>query len=133
MDLQDGASTDAFLSGRDPVTIAFLAPEHFLEVTAIDLSEPVDSVSGLFSYAIGVAFGRWDIRYATGERPVSELPDPFAPLPACPPGMLQSDDGLPLSPEAGRQLRAAGHYPLDIAWGGILVDDEGGLLMKLEG
>jgi hypothetical protein len=67
--------------------------------------------------------GRWDIRYATGGRPAPELPDPFAPLPVCPPGMLQGDDGLPLSPEAGRRLRAEGRYPLDVAWDGILVDD----------
>lgn len=72
---------------------------------------------------IGSLFGRWDIRYATGERPAPELPDPFAPLPVCPPGMLQGDDGLPLSPEAGRRLRAEGRYPLDVAWDGILVDD----------
>ena len=51
------------------------------------------------------------------------MPDPFAPLPVCPPGMLQGDDGLPLSPEAGRRLRAEGRYPLDVAWDGILVDD----------
>ena len=75
------------------------------------------------SYAVGAAFGRWDIRYATGERPAPELTDPFAPLPVCPPGMLQGDDGLPLSPAAGRQLRAEGRYPLDVAWDGILVDD----------
>jgi hypothetical protein len=37
--------------------------------------------------------------------------------------MLQGDDGLPLSPEAGRRLRAEGCYPLDVAWDGILVDD----------
>jgi hypothetical protein len=37
--------------------------------------------------------------------------------------MLQGDDGLPLSPEAGRQLRGEGIYPLDIAWDGILVND----------
>jgi hypothetical protein len=37
--------------------------------------------------------------------------------------MLQGDDGLPLSLEAGRRLRAEGRYPLDIAWDGILVDD----------
>ena len=77
----------------------------------------------LVSYNVGCAFGRWDIRYATGERPAPELPDPFAPLPVCPPGMLQGDDGLPLSPEAGRRLRAEGRYPLDVAWEGILVDD----------
>ncbi len=75
------------------------------------------------SYSLGCVFGRWDIRYATGERPAPELPDPFAPLPVCPPGMLQGDDGLPLSPEAGRRLRAEGRYPLDVAWDGILVDD----------
>ena len=51
------------------------------------------------------------------------MPDPFAPLPVCPPGMLQGDDGVPLSPEAGRRLRAEGRYPLDVAWDGILVDD----------
>ena len=79
----------------------------------------------LFDYAIGSVFGRWDIRYATGKRPVPALPAPFAPLPVCPLGMLQGEDGLPLPPEAGRQLRAAGHYPLDIAWAGILVDDPG--------
>ena len=39
--------------------------------------------------------------------------------------MLQGEHGQPLSPDVGRQLRAAGHYPLDIAWGGILVDDPG--------
>ena len=76
-----------------------------------------------FSYALGCVFGRWDIRYGTGERPTPELRDPFASLPVCPPGMLQGADGLPLSPEAGRRLHAAGQYPLDVAWDGILVDD----------
>ena len=75
------------------------------------------------AYALGCGFGRWDIRYATGERPAPELPDPFAPLPVCPPGMLQGRDGLPLSPEAGRRLWAEGRYPVDVAWDGVLVDD----------
>ena len=80
-------------------------------------------VAGCASYLFGCAFGRWDIRYVTGEQPTPELPDPFAPLPVCPPGMLQGDDGLPLSPEAGCRLRTEGRYPLDVAWGGgILVD-----------
>lgn len=82
-----------------------------------------DTPTRLISYSFGCVFGRWDIRYATGERPAPELPDPFAPLPACPPGMLQGGNGLPLSPEAGRRLRAEGRYPLDVAWDGILVDD----------
>lgn len=84
----------------------------------------IRSLIGLLaSYALGSAFGRWDVRYATSERSAPVLHDPFAPLPVCPPGMLQGNDGLPLSPDAGRQLRAEGHYPLDVAWGGILVDD----------
>ena len=43
----------------------------------------------LASHLLGCAVGRWDIRYATGERAAPELPDPFAPLPVYSPGMLQ--------------------------------------------
>lgn len=92
-------------------------PSHSDEPDAFEFA------ASIVSHAIGCIFGRWDIRYATGERPAPELPDPFAPLPVCPPGMLQGDDGLPLSPEAGRRLRTEGRYPLDVAWDGILVDD----------
>ena len=71
------------------------------------------------SYAFGVALGRWDIRYATGEQAAPELPDPFAPLPVCPPGMLQNAQGLPANPED-----VPASYPLkNIPWDGILVDD----------
>jgi len=73
--------------------------------------------SNLLSYLLGSLFGRWDIRYATGEKQPPELPNPFAPLPACSPGMLQGDDGLPL-------LEAPPGYPLKIDDDGILVDDE---------
>jgi hypothetical protein len=72
-----------------------------------------------FSYFVGSIFGRWDIRYATGERQPPELPDPFDPLPVCPPGMLQNAEGLPAVP---KDLPA--EYPLHISWPGILVDDE---------
>ena len=82
-------------------------------------------VSDLLAYLLGVAFGRWDVRLATGQRPASPEPAPFDPLPVCPPGILQGADGTPLSPELGRQLHAAGQYPLDVAWDGILVDDPG--------
>jgi len=64
--------------------------------------------------------GRWDIRYATGERAAPELPDPFAPLPVCPPGMLQNAQGLPAAPED-----VPTSYPLRVSWPGILVDDAG--------
>jgi hypothetical protein len=77
----------------------------------------------ILSFATGCVFGRWDIRYSTGERTAPELHDPFGALPICPAGILQGDDGLPISPEAGRRLRTEGRYPLDVAWDGILVDD----------
>ena len=70
----------------------------------------------LLSYSLGCAFGRWDVRYATGEKTPPELPDPFAPLPVCSPGMLQGEDGLPLS-------ATPTGYPLRINWNGILVDE----------
>jgi hypothetical protein len=72
----------------------------------------------LLDYCLGVAFGRWDIRYATGEQAAPELPDPFAPLPVCPPAQLQNAQGLPARPE---DMPAA--YPIRIPWDGILVDD----------
>ena len=68
---------------------------------------------------IGCILGRWDIRLATGERQPPELPDPFAPLPVCPPGMLQNTQGLPATP-----ADVPAEYPLRISWPGILVDDE---------
>jgi hypothetical protein len=73
----------------------------------------------LFSYFVGTAFGRWDIRYAIGERQPPELPDPFDPLPVCPPGMLQNAEGLPAEPKD-----VPADFPLRISWPGILVDDE---------
>jgi hypothetical protein len=82
------------------------------------------------SRAFGCSFGRWDIRFATGERSTPELPDPFAPLPVCPPGQLQNEQGLPLTKDDVRRLQNAAnwHYPLDLPWDGILVDDRGHLL-----
>jgi hypothetical protein len=71
------------------------------------------------SYAVGVAFGRWDVRYATGEKAQTALGDPFSTLPACPPGMLRSDSAL-----AG-QLNLPANYPLEVVLSGILVDEDG--------
>ena len=72
----------------------------------------------LSSYLVGVAFGRWDIRYATGEQAAPELPDPFAPLPVCPLGQLQNAQGLPARPED-----VPATYPITIQWDGIIADD----------
>jgi hypothetical protein len=59
----------------------------------------------------------------TDERPVQELPESLRSLPVCPRGMLQGDDGPPLSADDGRRLRADRCYALDLAWDGFLVDD----------
>lgn len=77
-----------------------------------------DVASANLSYCVGGAFGRWDVRLSTGKRELPIIPDPFAPLPACSPGMLQSSDGLPARPED-----VSKDYPLYINWDGILVDD----------
>ena len=75
-------------------------------------------VASLLSWALGVAFGRFDVRLATGERSALPEPEPFHPLPVCSPGMLTGGDGLPLSaPPAG--------YPLAFPADGLLVDDPG--------
>jgi len=81
---------------------------------------PTDAASAgaLVSFCLGSALGRFDVRLATGERCAGDAVDPFAPLPACAPGMLTGDDGLPLG------ATPAG-YPLRISWDGVLVDDPG--------
>ena len=80
--------------------------------------EEQDYIIDLLSYSLGCLLGRWDLRFATGECQPPEVPDPFAPLPVCSPGMLQGLDGLP------RRETPPG-YPLCINWAGILVDDSG--------
>jgi Eco57I restriction-modification methylase len=81
----------------------------------------------VISFCVGCAFGRWDIRFATGEKPAPALPDPFEPLPVCPPGQLQDELGEPLTKEGVRSLQTLErwHYPLDLPWDGLLVDDPG--------
>jgi hypothetical protein len=85
------------------------------ESTEVDATPMVAS---LLSWSLGVAFGRFDVRLATGKRPAPPEPEPFDPLPVCSPGMLTGDDGLPLS-----QPPTA--YPLAFSVDGLLVDDPG--------
>lgn len=80
--------------------------------------DPASLTAQLLSYTIGTALGRFDIRLATGERPLPPEPDPFDPLPACSPGMLTDSAGLPVTaPPPG--------YPIPFPTDGILVDDPG--------
>jgi hypothetical protein len=68
------------------------------------------STTAYISFFFGCIFGRWDIRFATGEYPKPELSDPFAPLPVYSPGMLTPDSDLK-------------NYPIKPDQDGILVDD----------
>jgi len=74
----------------------------------------------IISYCNGVILGRWDIRFTTGEKETPDLPDPFDPLPVCPPGMLQNSSGLP-----AELSDVPADYPVQITWSGIIVDDQG--------
>jgi uncharacterized protein (DUF934 family) len=81
-------------------------------------SNVVALTAELVSWAVGVAFGRFDVRLATGARRMPGVPAPFDALPVCSPAMLAGDDGLPLA-------RAPVGYPLTLPEDGILVDDPG--------
>ena len=104
-----------------------------LQAQVADIDEDAESEDSINSkvdlvmYVVGCSFGRWDIRFTTGEKSAPQLPDPFAALPVCSPGVLQNEKDLPLSQDDVRRLRGAGTwtYPLEIPWGGVLVDDAG--------
>jgi hypothetical protein len=85
-----------------------------------DQAEPTANapnlVSNLLSYTLGGCFGRWDVRFGTGDRKRPELSDPFHSLSVCSPGMLTSSEGWP-------SIEAPPGYPLHIAWDGIIPDD----------
>lgn len=72
-----------------------------------DSVAPIDHTACLLSWALGVVFGRFDWRLATGERAAPAEPEPFDPLPAKSPGML---------PDGATPFHA---HP------GILVDEQG--------
>jgi hypothetical protein len=86
-----------------------------------DTTAAADAVSltaELVSWAVGVVFGRFDLRLAIGMRALPPEPEPFDVLPVCSPAMLTGDDGLPLAV-------ARVDYPLTFPADGVLVDDPG--------
>jgi hypothetical protein len=103
---------------------------HLLEITPSSIlsylqnlklaSFPIEESVNIISVVFGFILGRWDIRLAISKGEADLLPDPFDPLPVCPPGMLQNAQGLPAAP-----ADVPADYPLRIAWGGILCDDAG--------
>jgi hypothetical protein len=83
-----------------------------------DNSDTVSLAAELLSWAVGVVFGRFDIRLATGARSLPTEPEPFDRLPVCSPGMLTGEDGLPLA-------SASAEYPVAFPQNGIRVGDAG--------
>ncbi|ATH14331.1 type II restriction endonuclease subunit M [Delftia acidovorans] len=71
-------------------------------------SAPADQTVSLSNWALGVAFGRFDWRLATGERAAPTEPNPFDPLPAKSPGMLP-DGTTPFHTHAGILVDDPGH------------------------
>jgi hypothetical protein len=59
-----------------------------------DEEEPIAaaSLATVGSWLVGVAFGRFDPRLATGERAIPPAPEPFDPLPSRSPGMYPEGD-----------------------------------------
>jgi hypothetical protein len=72
----------------------------------------------LFSYLVGAAFGRWDIRIARDSTLAKPHPDPFDPPPAAPPGMLVGSEGHP-------DAAVPSSYPLSLPPSGLLLDEPG--------
>ncbi|MEW8419742.1 MAG: hypothetical protein AB2690_21170 [Candidatus Thiodiazotropha endolucinida] len=66
----------------------------------------------LFAWCVGVSFGRFDWRIATGERQLPPDPEPFDPLPSKSPGMLPGD-AVPFHENEGILVDDPG-YPHDL-------------------
>ncbi|MGB7219896.1 MAG: hypothetical protein WBD07_13945 [Vicinamibacterales bacterium] len=81
-------------------------------------ADPLSLAAELVSWAVGVAFGRFDVRLAIADRAPKAEPEPFDPLLVCSPAMLTGADGLPLA-------SATAGYPHAFPENGILVDDPG--------
>lgn len=75
-----------------------------------------DLVGSLLSHSVGIVFGRWDVRYSTGQCEQPCLSEAFDNLPVCSPGMLQDAEHRPA-------IDFLSAYPFRIDSGGTLVDD----------
>ena len=80
---------------------------------AADAEPDAPPIDALLSWAVGVAFGRFDSQLATDERAAPPEPEPFDPLPVESPGMLP-DGAAPFHSHAGILVDDQGH-PHDLA------------------
>jgi hypothetical protein len=75
-----------------------------------------DFAVSVLMYLVGVAFGRWDVRYTTGDLDSPELPNLFMNPSCFPPAQLDDNS---------REFTEVRVYPIKIPIEGILVDDPG--------
>ena len=133
-------------SDDDIAAIERVAPSLLVTSVEWPLSS-ADLFSSLFSFVIGILYGRWDVRITLDPANIAKVPDPLSPQPICPPGMLVDSTGLPAKPgnivseewlrarpdantlppegTVKRETILDSEYPIDICWSGILVDDPG--------
>jgi hypothetical protein len=86
-----GLSEDSIAPAEALVSVEGSASSVEVDIAGSDDDEVERSTGGadeVLSWSVGVAFGRFDIRLVTGERPIPPAPDPFDPLPARGPGTL---------------------------------------------
>ncbi|MEY3929811.1 MAG: hypothetical protein RLZZ516_1521 [Cyanobacteriota bacterium] len=111
-----GIAEDDIIQGQNIETEDDLEKE---ELAAGAASEGLHGgMADLMSYSLGCVFGRWNIQVEADGNDSLVFPDPFKPLPICPPGQLQNIEGLPACPGD-----VSSSYPIGIQWDGILVDD----------
>jgi hypothetical protein len=78
-----------------------------------DVDRPTSITDGFLSWAVGISFGLFDWRLATGEREAPPEPDPFEPVTPRSPAMLH-EAAEPFHSHAGILVDDQGH-PHDLA------------------
>ena len=82
----------------------------------------VYNAESILSYLYGCIVGRWDIRFATGELSMLELPDPFEQLPVNSVGARQDEHNSHIMDNGSSTQSSVKHN-----WSGIIVDDPNNL------
>lgn len=121
---QRSVTQKTYVADRRLEVLATVLGAHPAEVAAVRKSSGIIGPDeraavgeDVVSYLVGCAFGRWDVRIGRDPSLAPPVdPDPFAPVPVCPPGMLVGPDGLPGVPD---------RYPLALTDHRVLVDEPG--------
>jgi hypothetical protein len=105
---EDRETVRAFQRGGGELQLSDDEEETADEADDDDVVIPVSEDDGLLSWAVGVAFGHFDWRLATGERPAPINPEPIDPLPTKSAGMLP-EGADPFHTNAGILVDDPGH------------------------